>query len=345
MRRLGLTLQVALTYIGTIVGAGFASGQEILQFFTRFGAWGAAAILISTAMFVWLGAKMMLIASEIGARSYEDLNKTLFGPKAGRWVSYFMLVVLLAVSAVMLAGAGSIFNEHLGLHYQTGLLITLLGCFLLLRKGMQAILVVNTIVVPIMLLFTAIIMIDTIRSPGSDRWLLLGSDYSPWALWASPLLYAAFNLSMAQAVLVPLGARIRDRGVIVAGAWIGGIGIGFMLLVGHVALSLYMPGISQFAIPMGGIARELGGTIQLIYIFLIFAEIFTTLIADIYGLSLQLGERLRWPRELLILAILAFCYAASQIGFGPLVSTLYPLFGLFSLGWLFLIIRRRSLGL
>ena len=345
MRRLGLTLQVALTYIGTIVGAGFASGQEILQFFTRFGALAAVTIGISAILFVWLGAKMMLIASEISARSYEDLNKSLFGPRFGGWVSQFMMVVLLGVSAVMLAGAGSLFNEHLGINYQTGLLVTLLGCFLLLRKGMQAILAVNTVVVPIMLIFTVLIMVDTMTTPGAERWLLLGSDYSPWALWASPLLYAAFNLSLAQAVLVPLGARIKDRQVLIAGAWIGGIGIGFMLLVGHISLSLYMPGITQFAIPMGGIARQLGGTIQLIYLFLIFAEIFTTLIANIYGLSLQMRERLSWPRELVIFAILAFCYAGSQMGFGPLVSTLYPLFGLFSLGWLILMMRKRSIGL
>lgn len=345
MRRFGQILQVALTYIGTIVGAGFASGQEILQFFTRFGTWAAATIIISSILFVWLGAKMMLIAAEISARSYEDLNKALFGPRFGSWVSQFMMVVLLGVSAVMLAGAGSLFNEHLGFHYQTGLLITLFGCFLLVRKGMGAILAVNTVVVPIMLVFTVLIMMDTLSTPGADRWLLLGSDHSPWALWASPLLYVAFNLSLAQAVLVPLGARIKDRRVLIAGAWLGGIGIGFMLLVGHIALSLYMPGITQFAIPMGGIARQLGGTIQLIYLFLIFAEIFTTLIANIYGLSLQMREKLRWPRELLILAILAFCYAASQMGFGPLISTLYPLFGMFSLGWLILMMRKRTFGI
>jgi len=40
------------------------------------------------------------------------------------------------------------------------------------------------------------------------------------------------------------------------------------------------------------------------------------------------------------LIVLAICYAASQIGFGPLLSTLYPLFGLISLGWLYLLIRQ-----
>ncbi|WP_188533255.1 YkvI family membrane protein [Paenibacillus abyssi] len=342
MKRTGRVLQVALTYMGTVVGAGFASGQEILQFFTRFGFIGALSILLSTAMFIWLGAKMMLIANEISAKSYVDLNKVLFGPRYGQLISYFMLVVLLGVTAVMLAGAGSIFSEHLGVSYQSGLLVTLFACFFLLRKGLNAILTVNAIVVPIMLFFTVLVMIDTLKTPGSDRWLLLTSDYSPFAAWASPFLYTAFNLSMAQAVLVPLGAEIKDRKTIIVGAWIGGIGIGFMLLVGHIALSVHMPGITQFAIPMGGIARQLAQSVQWIYIFLIFSEIFTTLIADVYGLSLQLQEKLKWPRELIILLILLFCFLLSQVGFGVLLSTLYPIFGLISLGWLVLMIRQQQ---
>ncbi|XEC93069.1 hypothetical protein AB6A23_17005 [Paenibacillus tarimensis] len=344
MNRIARMLQIAMTYIGTVVGAGFASGQEILQFFTRFGFVGTVTIAIATAMFIWLGAKMMIIASEISAKSYEDLNKVLFGERFGQWVSYFMLIVLLGVSAVMLAGAGSIFSEHLNLSYQSGLLITFVAGFFLLRKGLTAILTVNSIVVPVMLFFTILVIVDTIRTPGAERWLILSNDYSALAVWTSPFLYTAFNLSLAQAVLVPLGAQIKDRKTIVAGAWLGGIGIGFMLLVGHIALSVHMPGIKQFAIPMGGIARELGHSVQWIYIFLIFSEIFTTLIADVYGLSLQIEQRLKWPRELIIFIILVICYLFSQIGFGTLLSTLYPLFGLISLGWLLLIIRRQHVN-
>ncbi|TYP73739.1 YkvI family membrane protein [Paenibacillus methanolicus] len=341
MNRFVKVMQIAFTYMGTIVGAGFATGQEILQFFTRFGNWAVATIILATVMFIWLGTKMMLIASEINAKSYEDVNKVLFGERFGKWVSHFMLIVLFGVTAVMLAGAGSIFNEHWNISYQSGLLITLLLCFLLLRKGMNAILAVNSIVVPIMLLFTVFIVIDTMNTPEANRWILMTSDLSPLAAWISPFLYAAFNLSMSQAVLVPLGAETKDRKTILYGAWLGGIGIGFMLIAGHFALSAYMPGIQQFAIPMGAIARELGSGIQWMYIFLIFAEIFTTLIADIYGLTLQLQERFKGSQTLIILSILLICYLLSQIGFGTLLSTLYPFFGLISLGWLALLIRQR----
>ncbi len=334
-------LQIASTYIGTIVGAGFATGQEILQFFTRFGYWGTITITLATALFIWLGTKMMLIASEIKAASYEDLNIALFGKQYGRLISYFMMIVLLGVTSVMLAGAGAIFEEHWGLPYQFGLLITAAICFFLLRKGMNAILTVNSIVVPFMLFFTALIIMHTFQSPGSDKFLTLSTDYSPWAAWASPFLYVAFNLSLSQAVLVPLGASVQNKKTIIAGSWIGGIGIGFMLLAGHMALSSNMPGIQQFAIPMGGIAEQLGPYIQYIYIALIFSEIFTTLIADVYGLTLQLHAQTKWVKELITFFILIICYMVSQIGFGTLLSTLYPVFGFISLFWLALMVRRR----
>lgn len=39
-----------------LVGAGFASGQELLVFFVNFGAWGVAGTLVSAALFTFLGA-------------------------------------------------------------------------------------------------------------------------------------------------------------------------------------------------------------------------------------------------------------------------------------------------
>jgi uncharacterized membrane protein YkvI len=253
-----------------------------------------------------------------------------------------MLVVLLSVTAIMLAGAGTIFYENWNISYQTGLAVTLVACYAMLRKGMKAILTVNTIVVPVMLLFTLFILLDTFHSPGAESWITLQTDSSIFRVWASPFLYTAFNLAMAQAVLVPLGAEIADRKAIKLGSWVGGIGIGFMLLAGHIALSSHMPGVQQYAIPMGGIARQLGQGVQLIYAFLIFSEIFTTLIADVYGLSLQLQDRLPLSRNVIIILILIFCYLLSQVGFGPLVKTLYPLFGFVSLGWLLLMIRKKT---
>ncbi|WP_152394344.1 YkvI family membrane protein [Paenibacillus guangzhouensis] len=341
MRNIIKVLQIAFTYIGTIVGAGFATGQEILQFFTQYGKFAPWTILIATVLFVWLGTKIMLIAHEIQANSYEDLNKHLFGQTAGQVISLFLMIVLICVNSIMLAGAGSLFVEHFNIHYQTGLLLTLFATFLLLRKGMSAILTLNSIVVPLMLVFTFLIVLNTLDSPSANRWITLIVDKSWTATWAAPFLYSAFNLAMAQAVLVPLGAQMPSRGVIRAGGILGGIGIGFMLLSGHFALSAYMPGITQFEIPMGNIAYQLGLFAQMVYLLLIFSEIFTTFVADVYGVTLQIQQRMRLSTPVITLLLMIISYLISQFGFSSLLSVLYPLFGLFSLVWLVMIVLKK----
>ncbi|WIV20670.1 hypothetical protein QPK24_08310 [Paenibacillus polygoni] len=339
MRQGFKVLQVAFTYIGTIVGAGFATGQEILQFFTEYGKWASLTIVLSSLLFVWLGTKMMLIAHDTGANSYEDLNAELFGKKAGKWISFFTLFVLIGVNSVILAGAGSVFVENLHLSYQTGLLITLIGTYILLGRGIKAILQLNSVIVPFMLLLSLMILINTIHHPSAFNFIRLDYDRSMFATWLSPLLYTSFNLAMAQAILVPLGSQLKDRNVIKYGGIIGGIGIGCMLMTAHFAISAYMPGIRQFEIPMGSIAFALGAAIQIIYVILIFMEIFSTFVADIYGITLQVRQHIQVSPKLLTLFIMTTCYLVSQFGFSSLLSILYPVYGLLAIVWVFHLIK------
>lgn len=340
MRKWSKIFQVAFTYIGTIVGAGFATGKEILLFFTQYGWVATLTIGASTALFVWLGIKLMLLASEIGAESYEDLNKELFGPRIGEWISLFTLIVLFGVTSVMLAGAGSLFREHLGYPNQAGLFLTLLITYIALHKGMDAILAVNSVVVPVMLLFTGAIVWATMGQPGSGNWLVLEGG-QPWhRTWFSPVQYTAFNLAMAQAVIVPVGRTIKDKQILLWGGLLGGLGIGGLLLACHYALSAQMPGVIRFDIPMGHLIQPLGQTVLLLYILVIFGEILTTFLSNVYGIALQLKQRTRYSVRTLIPLILAGCYAISQIGFSRLLELLYPLFGTISLIWFVLIMWR-----
>lgn len=43
--------QIAAVYVGTVVGAGFATGREIVEFFTRYGIYGFIGILIARLYF------------------------------------------------------------------------------------------------------------------------------------------------------------------------------------------------------------------------------------------------------------------------------------------------------
>jgi uncharacterized membrane protein YkvI len=340
MKKITSILQIAFTYVGTIVGAGFATGQEIVQFFTKYGWMASWTIALSTLLFIVIGTKLMTLAANLDAKSYEDLNRHLFGEKIGRLFGLFTLVILFGITTVMLAGAGSVFDEHLGIPYQLGLLLTMAFAFIILTRGLSAIIAVNFLVVPFMLVCSALAVLSASKLPTADYWLIMTSQTSAIKIWTAPLLYAAFNLVTAQAVLVPLGAAIKERSTLVWGGMIGGAIIGAMLLGGHFALSANMPGIMKYEIPMGHLLVEYGRAVQLMFIFVIYGEIFTTFIADVYGLALQLKERTGWRLQAIIALIMAATYAISQIGFSSLLSTLYPLFGMISMVWFVMLLWR-----
>ena len=44
--------QLAIAFVGVILGAGFVSGQELWQFFACFGKAGFLGFLLSTALFL-----------------------------------------------------------------------------------------------------------------------------------------------------------------------------------------------------------------------------------------------------------------------------------------------------
>jgi uncharacterized membrane protein YkvI len=113
--------QIAAVYIGTIVGAGFASGQELLQFFGYFGIWGIAGLLLATALFALFGAQLMLIGNRLQADSYKAVLEAL----GGRWLGLLLNVVitffLFGLLVAMVAGVGATFLQEFRLPESWGL--------------------------------------------------------------------------------------------------------------------------------------------------------------------------------------------------------------------------------
>ena len=55
----GAAIQIAAVYVGTVVGAGFATGREIVEFFSRFGFIGLISMIMSGYILIFLGSKLM----------------------------------------------------------------------------------------------------------------------------------------------------------------------------------------------------------------------------------------------------------------------------------------------
>ena len=62
--------EMAVVYVGTIIGAGFASGQEIFQFFVRFKMKGFWGLVITELLFIIFFYKIMELVYKYTLKYY-----------------------------------------------------------------------------------------------------------------------------------------------------------------------------------------------------------------------------------------------------------------------------------
>lgn len=78
--------------------------------------------------------------------------------------------------------------------------------------GIKGLFAANTIVVPLMISFSFILMVMSVQLPNFlDQLLFIPFVDDGWKSVVAPFSYTALNLGLAQAVLVPVAAEIRDE--------------------------------------------------------------------------------------------------------------------------------------
>ncbi|MGZ4163339.1 MAG: YkvI family membrane protein [Tumebacillaceae bacterium] len=323
-----LALQIAFTYIGTVVGAGFASGQEILQFFTMLGPYAYAGILLATFMFAWVGIQMLMLGRKLNAGSYREMTAYLFGHKLAGIIDTFMMVMLFFVTVAMLAGVGALFEEQLKMSFQLGVLFTMALTFVTILRGMKGIMLANSIIVPIMLVVVISIFVHAFLQTAHPPHLVAFQNVKPWSWITSGISYAALNLGLAVSVLVPLGGEIKSTKSLKLGGILGAAGLGIMLLGAQYAMSTRMPMILEYEVPMGFLSSTFNPLMQGLFIVALWGEIYSTLIANVYGLGSQLASPRRpMQGSLITVLILTAAFFVAQVGFSNIVQYLYPIFG------------------
>lgn len=336
-RKFSTPLKIAATYIGTVVGAGFASGQEVLKFFAYFGYKGIIGGLITTFLFAVLGTFIMYLGFKINASSYEDLLIYVMGKKLGRIVDLILTIFLFSTLGIMLAGSGAIFSEHLALPKNLGIVVTTFLAILTLLYGLKGIMNVNSLFVPLMTILVLLISTYSLSQHGI-HWEPL-KIYEPqkaasphWFL--SVLLYVGYNLILTTAILAPMGAQIADSKELIIGGLLGGIGLGFLIILMTVIVINHFPEIGSYEVPMLYITNTYYLPIKLFFAGVLWAEIFSTIIGNVFGFTARVASLLKTNpnRVMIITMILAVIF--SQLGFSFLVGIIYPLLGYLSLVFL-----------
>jgi len=341
--------KAAATYIGVVVGAGFGTGQEILQFFTRFGPPGALGVLLAMALFILFGYFIMDLGLKLQARSHLEIIRYTGGRFLGFFMDLLITFFLFGSLTAMIAGTGALFKEHLGLPSLAGNLLMCALTAVTVMSGISG--VVNSISFVVPLLLLSVLGISLYSLLFSPPALILsyggpgGGLVSGWRL--SSIVYVSYNMIMSASILAPLGTNAGDKRAIKIGAILGGAGLGFASMMIHLALAANYTETRGLEVPMLYIAGRISPAVRSIYAVILVCEIYTTAVGSLYGFVARLGsvKSIDFGEKSLILVSATAALLASQLGFSNMVKYLYPLVGyggtLFLLSLIFAKIRNK----
>jgi len=324
-----LFVKVVTAYTGVVIGAGFASGQEILQFFILHGYNGLFGVVLATILFAYLGGLVMFLSIKMNTTNYKKLLSYLLGPGTGKIMDLLNLLMLLGGLSVMMAGSAAVFSEQFGLPPCLGIwVVGTLTSFVILG-GLEGVLTANVLLVPFK--FLVIIFITTITILKSKLAFpmimsldLPGGVAGHWA-WAS-FLYVSYNMVVPVAVLSSLGNSVPMKTGVTGGV-AGGLLLGIAVSLVTISGLLYLPDVSFYQIPLLYMAGHLGSGFHWVLGILILMAILTTAIADAHGIASRLAPQGGVLYRLYGVGSCLLALPLAGFGFTGLVRLLYPLFG------------------
>lgn len=325
--------QIAVVFIGTIVGAGLASGKEITQFFTSFGLTSFLGIIFCGIFYIIMGSIIAKIGIKYNLNSYSDVLKIISPNLLGKITGVITTLYLISSASIILAGSGALINQFFGIPKIIGSIIMLcIACVFLLRDT-DGLIEVNSFIVPSLLFTLTLITVLYFLFCKDIISLQFISQFEPpkKGILLSTILYAGYNILCCSGVLVPLSNETKDSKTVVYGVALGALGLTVLCCAINLLLLANQPYIYELEIPLLLVSQRFGSVVQALLLVIIWLEMFSTEVSDVYSISKTIEQTFKIKFKKGIFIVLAIALPISQIGFSNLISTLYPLFGLLSL--------------
>lgn len=328
--------KIGSAFIGIIVGAGFASGQEILQYFTSFGHWGTVGALFSTVLFAYLGMTLTKIGSKLQTSSHKEAIYKISGKYLGVVVDAVIIITLFGVGVVMVAGAGSTMNQQFGMPMFLGSLIMILLILATMLLKVDKVVAVIGSITPFLILAVVIGSIysltsmDTTFNEMEPIALEQSTKFSNW--FVAAINYASFNIAVGAGMSIVMGGSEKNVRVASIGGFLGGIGIGVLMLLSHLAIFSRIDVVGAYDLPLLKIFDDISPILSVLMSLVLFGMIFNTGLSMFYSFVARFfdveNKRESYPA---ILMTCVFGFVLSFVGFTKLVEHLYSFIGFIGL--------------
>ena len=160
----GEEVSLGYIYMGTLIGAGFATGREIMSFFTIYGLYGLLGIILACVLFFFLGYFILKQAIRHQSGCIRDILLPIAGEKLMLVFEVFTDFFCLAGFYIMMSGCGAVFCESMNLPYLPTVIFLSIGNITALKRGLKSIANYNKFLVSVMLFLTFLITIFCLKA-------------------------------------------------------------------------------------------------------------------------------------------------------------------------------------
>lgn len=332
--------------IGTIIGAGFASGQEIYTFFNRYGINGLIGIFISFFLIGFIIWKTFNIVLKNNINNYNDFisyimtNKISSTKIAKDSISNIINIFLLISFNIMVAGFATYFMQELNISKWFGAIIIAMLSFITFSKSIEGVIKINTYLIPTLILLIIFLGIKKINHIDLIN-ISVESKSSYWIL--SSILYTSYNSISLIPILIGLKKYIIRKNEVKLTSIFTVIIMLILSITIFLLLNLFLPEIKRIEIPIIYIANTLGHFFKYVYGIVILIAIFTTAVSSGYGFLSNITKDKK-TYNIISFMMCTFSVLVGQMSFSKLVNLLYPIFGYLGIVQIiFLLIKQNNL--
>lgn len=347
-------LQLAGALIAYIIGSGYATGQEIIQFFTSYGIYGIFGAAIIMVLYAYLATIMLNYGYHHKQQPYQGAKTGAFtyymGKVFGTFLQWFIPFFLFLVFIMMAAGAGATLKQYFGVPQLVGSSVMIIICFLVSILGLKKLVDIISWIGPAAVIFTVLVSIYAlVQNPEGLSQLAEHQSYLDqmpkavpgmqyWLLAA--FLYVAYNYAGTIPFYVE-AARFTASAK--EAKWGGIIGISalmlsiILLVLAHLA---YLPEITGLDVPNLFFTEMIHPAMSLIYIVCILGAVFTTAAPMLWIATSRIapeGDK-NYKIALIVLTIIALF--AGNLPYATLINVIYPATGYIGAAAIALILGR-----
>ena len=309
--------------IGATVGAGYASGRELWQFF---GHESGLAIVLFALFFTVCIVVIMYVSYQQQSSQYLPVLQVIVGKRLTKFYDFTIFFYLYSVTAIMIAGSGATIQAF-NFPYWLGIVIIVVALILIFLKGINQLIVLNQLMMPLLMIGLLFVLILFVK----DQNLEIFSDWLEQSNWVAAFPFTALNILPLIAVLGAIGNQIKSKQEIVVASVGSGLILGIVSYIYNSSLIQISDQILVYEIPLFAILSNYSIEILLVMSFLLWIAIYTTAGSNMLGIITRIQGMIKLPVGMLATITVLSMLPITIIGFSALVQYIYPIYAVLNL--------------